>query len=148
MTKYFTYLANWRDYSKVVWSYPYLDFTGLGSLTTASMPVFDRSIKNHPVFIGVVGLDLQIDLVLEYANTTDIDEVMKRLINNSKCPTLNVSYCRLEEIRGSSRCFSKNLCDNHIISNNCARIFKDSVLCGNKLYNGMSFYPCWQTKLH
>ena len=53
--KLFSFLANDLNITQVVWTEPYQDSDGLGMLTTAAIPFYDRALVK---LIGVVGVDV------------------------------------------------------------------------------------------
>ena len=58
MQGYYQYLSLGANISSPVWSDPYEDFDGFGTLYTVSVPIYYTS-QNFRRIIGVVGLDIK-----------------------------------------------------------------------------------------
>lgn len=57
MSSYTSLIARGIEITEPVWVEPYPDASGLGEITTVSMPVYDRS-SGTPFLIAVVGMDI------------------------------------------------------------------------------------------
>lgn len=106
--KYFAYgLSQDQDY--VAWVEPYEFASGIGLGTTASAPVYDRSVF-PPVFAGVVGLDFSfsaMEKALGEENEAGKEEIISRMVTRSiaQCPNLNITQCQLESLsKEDDRC--------------------------------------------
>ena len=117
--KYFAYgLGDEVNEDFVAWVSPYEYSNGIGLGTTASAPVYDRSV-DPPVLAGVVGEDFSF-LAMERALGSDGEEArivtIEKLAERSKaqCPNLQLSKCQLESLRywGGSM-GSKGLCHSN-----------------------------------
>jgi hypothetical protein len=104
--KYFAYgLGDNNNENFVAWVEPYVFSTGVGLGTTASAPVYDRSV-DPPVLAGVVGMDINF-LALERAfdDTSFISSTKSKVIDllvqrsGAVCPKLNITTCQLESLR-------------------------------------------------
>jgi hypothetical protein len=101
--KYFAYgLGDKINEDFVAWVEPYEFSSGVGLGTTASAPVYDRSV-DPPVLAGVVGMDinfLALERAFEYVSGSH-NEVFDTLVQRSGavCPKLKISPCQLESLR-------------------------------------------------
>lgn len=108
MGAYYKYFANAGGMSEddfVAWVAPY-EYSTTGELgTTASAPVYDRSV-NPPILAGVVGLDFSfvaMERALgnegEASKNAIVDKIVKRSV--AVCPGLNYTedVCQLESLR-------------------------------------------------
>lgn len=151
--KYFAYgLGDEVNEDFVAWVSPYEFATGVGLGTTASAPVYDRSV-DPPVLAGVVGLDLSfaaMERALGPENTDTQKAVIEKMAERSKakCPSLELNTCQLQSLRywtGEMR--SKGLCNNTgedacelnpIMSPTCDNISRLN-LYNNRLNEGRSY---------
>jgi len=61
MSSYYQYFAALNaGQQQVVWVEPYIDDSGAGNLTTASIAVYDDTVY-PPVHLGVIGVDLKLE---------------------------------------------------------------------------------------
>jgi hypothetical protein len=133
--KYFAYgLGDETNEDFVAWVSPYEFATGIGLGTTASAPVYDRSV-DPPVLAGVVGMDLSF-AALERAlgpddaktRTTVIERLAMR--SKAKCPLLQLSTCQLESLRyWGGEMGSKGLCYGNEEENTCDLTSITSTTC-------------------
>lgn len=106
--KYFAYGLS-QDEDFVAWVEPYEFATGVGLGTTASAPVYDRSV-NPPIFVGVVGLDFPfsaMEKALGEENEAGKETVISKIVDRSiaQCPVLNITQCQREALgRDGERC--------------------------------------------
>ena len=103
--KYFAYgLGDKVNEDFVAWVEPYEFSTGVGMGTTASAPVFDRTI-DPPVLSGVVGMDIAFaalekafgDELGDSARNTVINQVILR--SGAVCPKIELTPCQMESLR-------------------------------------------------
>ena len=104
--KYFSYGLggdSTSDSTFVAWVSPYISATGGSLVTTASAPVYDRSV-DPPVLAGVVGFDFTLAAMerafgKENKESRDIiiDEIVRKSV--AKCPNFSLSSCQLESLR-------------------------------------------------
>ncbi len=106
--KYFAYgLGEESNENFVAWVEPYRFSTGVGMGTTASAPVFDRTV-DPPVLAGVVGMDISFAALQKaFGQIGDSqNEVIGSIIqlSGAACPKLKLTPCQLESLRkyGSS----------------------------------------------
>jgi hypothetical protein len=102
--KYFAYgLGDKINENFVAWVEPYEFSSGVGLGTTASAPVYDRSV-DPPVLAGVVGMDINfaaLERVFGSSTSGSQSEVLERVVQRSLayCPKLSVTSCQLESLR-------------------------------------------------
>ena len=123
--KYFAYgLGDDINEDFVAWVSPYEFATGVGLGTTASAPVYDRSVE-PPVLAGVVGIDLSFAALERALGPEDAQSraiVIEQLAvrSKAKCPSLQLSTCQLESLRyWGGNMFSKGLCHGDEEVNTC-----------------------------
>lgn len=119
--KYFAYgLGSGNNEDFVAWVEPYEYSTGVGLGTTASAPVFDRTVE-PPVLAGVVGQDVSFAALekafgeMNSSQRTIIDKIIQR--SGAVCPKIELSACQLESLRkygSDDRGNDKALC-NHCV---------------------------------
>lgn len=140
--KYFAYGLSTNDDtdddSFVAWVEPYEYNVGVGLGTTASAPVYDRSV-DPPILAGVVGMDISF-AAMEKALGKDADETKEAVINRivsrsaASCHKLELTDCQLESLR---RYGSSNNENNLAVCNTCdesdVKPLK-SALCENTEY--------------
>lgn len=122
MGNYYIYVAAGLNRSTCIWTEPYDDAVGIGKVTTAAYPIYDRS-ANPPYLIGVTGLDLLLDDLIAFEN---YDQILDELISRSgRCTSDILSECHLESLRGEYKC-------NSIDENTtCESIGKTTKLCSS-----------------
>lgn len=122
MGNYYIYVAAGLNRSTCIWTEPYDDAVGLGKVTTAAYPIYDRS-SNPPYLIGVTGLDLLLEDLIAFEN---YDQILDELISRSgRCTSDILSECHLESLRGDYKC-------NSIDENTtCESIGKTAKLCSS-----------------
>jgi len=104
--KYFSYGLggdSTSDSTFVAWVSPYISATGGSLVTTASAPVYDRSV-DPPVLAGVVGFDFTLaamERALGKENKESRDIIIEDIVRKSvaKCPNFSLSSCQLESLR-------------------------------------------------
>jgi len=102
--KYFAYgLGDNENDQFVAWVEPYQFATGVGMGTTASAPVYDRTVS-PPVLAGVVGMDISFAALQQSIGGIDNESkeaVLLSIVERSTavCPNLNVTDCQLESLR-------------------------------------------------
>ena len=125
MSQYYDYFSTLRqsvDNLSPIWVEPYVDFFGLGDVTTVSRALYDSS-TDPPRLYGVVAVDILIR-DLRNADPTNWQQTITYLSRQVQCPALrNVSECQLDAIRVSrgnskSRCGS-NSCTQTNIGHSC-----------------------------
>ena len=125
MSQYYDYYSTLRqsvDNLSPIWVEPYVDFFGLGDVTTVSRALYDSS-TNPPRLYGVVAVDILIT-DLRNADPDNWQQTITFLSRQVQCPTLrNVSECQLDAIRVSrgnedSRCGNTN-CNEESVSHSC-----------------------------
>lgn len=140
MGGYYKYFANagLSEDDFVAWVEPY-EYITTGELgTTASAPVFDRSV-DPPIFLGVVGLDFSF-AAMERALGKEgqdsknkiIDKIVKRSV--AVCPKLEFrDTCQLESLRAyGSSAAEANF--EATCSTNCTLRPLSSLICSNTTY--------------
>ena len=125
MSQYYDYYSTLRqsvDNLSPIWVEPYVDFFGLGDVTTVSRALYDNS-TNPPRLYGVVAVDILIK-DLRDADPFNWQQTITFLSRQVQCPTLrDVSECQLDAIRVSrgneiSRCGNTN-CNEESVSHSC-----------------------------
>jgi hypothetical protein len=134
--KYFAHgLSDESNKGFVSWVDPYEFSTGVGLGTTASAPVYDRSV-DPPVLAGVVGMDLSyaaLGAVLRMRRMETLEgdlrtELIKR--SGDTCPNLSLDHCQLESLRKYGSDDTGN--ENTLCSDNCSEIKPlKASLCDN-----------------
>lgn len=124
MSSYYLLLSAGLERRKyVVWSEPYEDFYGLGTVTTASVPIYDTR-SNPPFLIGVVGFDVNISDLEKYDNYNDI---LNAFVTRSQtCSKFELTPCQMNFIR-------KEKCSN--INDNCTPVKTVMDSCGTTFNN-------------
>jgi len=85
--------------SKPIWIEPYEDSNGLGQMTTAAIPVFDRS-GSKPFLIGVLGIDVTInDLLKIEPMSVLMDKILKNNVYNCNLIINVLSTCQVNVLR-------------------------------------------------
>jgi len=98
LNSYFTTLSLGMNVQKPLWVEPYIDASGLGEMTTCSMPVYDRSV--NPIrFLGVVGIDLLMETFLKVQIIKDVIVNELVLRSNSACTNSNANECQINTLR-------------------------------------------------
>jgi len=127
LNSYFVILSLGMDISKPLWVEPYIDASGLGEMTTCSIPVYDRSVTPF-IFLGVIGIDVLVD---EFYKTESSREVIQNILiskSMSACVNSNISECQINTIREDKfKCSTSNQSCNKI------KIIWD--ICPNTLNN-------------
>lgn len=82
---------------------PYQFATGLGLGTTASAPVYDRSVT-PPIFLGVVGVDISfsaMEIALGENQEATRDYFIKKIteLSVASCHNIDVEECQLQSLR-------------------------------------------------
>ena len=82
---------------------PYEFATGLGLGTTASAPVYDRSVT-PPIFVGVVGVDISfsaMEIALGENQEATRDVFIKKIteLSVASCHTIDIEECQLQSLR-------------------------------------------------
>ena len=125
MSQYYDYYSTLRqsvDNLSPIWVEPYVDFFGLGDVTTVSRALYDSS-TDPPRLYGVIAVDILIR-DLRNADPVNWQQTITFLSRQVQCPTLrNVSECQLDAIRVSrgneaSRCGTTN-CNEASVSHSC-----------------------------
>ena len=100
LSKYYQFITKGANQTEVVWTEPYEDSYGLGRMTTAAFPVYQRNANNNTkILLGVVGLDvLMSDFTIFDTSEFVVDELVKRSRGN--CLKISPNYCELENMRG------------------------------------------------
>lgn len=149
--KYFAYgLGDETNKNFVAWVEPYEFSTNVGLGTTASAPVYDRTVS-PPVLAGVVGMDITFQALQKAfgdigdSHTAALTKIIQR--SGAVCPKLDkMKPCQLESLRkyGSNDEGSQNaLCNNcdSTIDPLKAELCSDyaSEIWDNELNKGLSF---------
>lgn len=106
MGAYYTYFAQGSGSSSgdsVSWAEPYAFFSGTGLGTTASAPVYDRSVT-PPIFVGVVGLDISfsaMEIALGENQEATRDVFIKKIteLSGGSCHKIDIEECQLQSLR-------------------------------------------------
>jgi hypothetical protein len=90
--------------SHVVWSEPYTYATTGFLGTTVSSPVFDTSNPDHPILVGVVGLDLLVSSMEAMVGGEEMQArgTVLQMLNDrmtAVCPASNITSCKLQGLR-------------------------------------------------
>ena len=98
LNSYFRTLSLGMDIKSPLWVEPYLDSSGLGEMTTCSIPVYDRTVTPSR-FLGVVGIDVMMDDFYFYEASKDI--IIKYLIlkSMSACTNSDTTECQINTMR-------------------------------------------------
>jgi len=102
--KYFAYgLGDSRNENFVAWVEPYEFADGTGIGTTASAPVYDRTV-DPPVLAGVVGIDFSLqafEKALGDESAAGRKKVIDKIVAMSvaSCPTLELTECQRQSLR-------------------------------------------------
>jgi len=112
-------LAEGLNENFVAWVEPYIYADGYTVGTTASAPVFDKSVT-PPVLVGAVGLSIPM-LVMDKALGVAAGslETLKKLADHSTafCPSINVTNCVLQSLRlesGLQDALCEGECDSFV----------------------------------
>jgi len=127
MNSYFVALSLGMNVTKALWVEPYIDASGLGEMTTCSIPVYDRSVT--PIrLIGVIGIDILMDTF--YKVETSKDVITKKLISKSMsaCTNSDATECQINTLRDENyRC--------SVYDGSCNMVQIDWTTCPNALSN-------------
>lgn len=97
MQGYFQFIAAGFASTTVRWTTPYQDALGLGQMVSGALPVYDRRNPDHPLLVGVVGADVTIAELEDFA---DFKSVVAALVARSaECPVINLTDCRMQKLR-------------------------------------------------
>ena len=77
LSNYYTFLADGSDNTKAVWSQPYEDTSGFGTVISISQAVKYTDRDGTQKVLGVVGMDLQMSFLVKYADS--YEEVVQNL---------------------------------------------------------------------
>jgi hypothetical protein len=106
MVGYYSFLASGFTRNEVIWIEPYFDFSGLGLMTSAIIPFYDKINFDPPRLIGVTAMDIT---MAEFYKFDSSDVILNKLLSNSlRCNKFKLSFCQLEDLRGQLKC-SKNI---------------------------------------
>ena len=153
MSQYYDYYSTLRqsvDNLSPIWVEPYVDFFGLGDVTTVSRALYDSS-TNPPRLYGVVAVDILIR-DLRNADPTNWQQTITFLSRQVQCPTLrNVSECQLDAIRVSrgneaSRCGNTN-CNEESVSHSCPSHGSIPRFCSTRRSNYQGEVCCQDSPL-
>jgi len=98
LNSYFSTLSLGMNINSPLWVEPYLDSSGLGEMTTCSIPVYDRTVS--PIrFLGVVGIDVMMDDFYTYEASRNL--IIKNLIlkSMSACTNSDATECQINTMR-------------------------------------------------
>lgn len=121
LTNYYVLFAVGLGHSSnedfVAWVEPYKFYTNDQLGTTASAPVYDRTVHPH-ILIGVAGYTFSIaafDEALGVPNESQetLDKIVRR--STARCPNLEFSLCQMESFRKHGTFGEESLC----FPNNC-----------------------------
>lgn len=127
LNSYFVTLSLGMNVSKPVWAEPYEDSSGLGIMTTCSIPVYDRSVS--PIrFIGVVGIDILMSYFYQIEPNKDV--VSRKLLSKSlsACTNSDATECQINTLRTP-----ENRCTE--LDGSCSMVTIDFPTCPNKMNN-------------
>jgi len=98
LNSYFKTLILGMDIKSPLWVEPYIDSSGLGEMSTCSIPVYDRTV-NPPLFLGVLGIDVMMDDFFLYEPSREI--IIKTLILKSMntCTNDETTECQINTMR-------------------------------------------------
>ena len=97
MQSYFRFIATGLDSDTVRWTTPYEDAFGLGQMVTGARAVYDRRDASNPLLVGVVGADVTMSELEQYADfRTVVGELVAR---GSGCPTISLTDCQMQKLR-------------------------------------------------
>ena len=100
MSRYYEYYSTLRrDVPSVVWAEPYMDASGAGEMTTASIALYDNRTTPQSL-IGVLGIDVLTTTLRELE--PNADTMLRRLVSHSalSCADIsNLDVCDMEILR-------------------------------------------------
>lgn len=156
--KYFAYGLHGKENENfVAWVEPYIYSTNNELGTTASVPVYDRSV-DPPIMAGVIGLDFSfpaMERALGEEGQLAKDAILKRIVELSaaKCPNLSLTACQLQSLReygSGDHSNSEAMCPNVADENeeSCDTNPLKSVLCNE--IDQAQYYPSdiWNNDLN
>jgi len=127
MNSYFVTLSLGMNISKPLWVEPYIDASGLGEMTTCSIPVYDRSVT--PIrLIGVIGIDILMGTFYKVEPSKDV--ITSKLISKSMsaCTNSDATECQINTLRDENyRCTAYD--------GSCSMVQIDWTTCPNSLDN-------------
>lgn len=150
--KYFSYgLGDAVNENFVAWVAPYEYSTGSGMGTTASAPVYDRSV-NPPILIGVVGYDFSFAAMQralgnensEVSKNAIIDEIVRKSV--AYCPLFSLNECQLEALRMYGGSLESGTPDS--MCNSCATELPSirASTCQDSRLNSMNVWNNYNTR--
>jgi len=113
-----------RQTTKISWTEPYLDASGLGEVATCSLPLFKDGF-----FVGVAGIDFALSDMLKIGNLEQITDLL--ITQNNECGVIDLTDCQLEQIR-SVKCNATpdNSCSIKINIDQCQNLMNNNqVFC-------------------
>ena len=135
LNSYFVILSLGMKIEKAIWVEPYTDFSGLGELTTCSIPVYDRSVNPY-ILLGVIGIDISLYdmMVIE----PDVTVITKKLISKSMsaCTNSDATECQINTLRSD-----QFKCSEH--NGNCKTACNSFQIPG---VNSAQKFPLWSMR--
>ena len=129
----------------VVWTEPYEDASGLGSMTSAVLPFYEEKNSHPNKLLGVIGVDVLLDTIL---NFTTIEELNKKILSGKKEPQNSLlDFCQLQSLRGKYKCVTDQYCNVTLTEMpECAQEFDPFYERNQILYLGKVGNCCGDTK--
>ena len=131
--------------TEVVWTEPYEDASGLGSMTSAVLPFYEEKNSHPNKLLGVIGVDVLLDTIL---NFTTIEELNKKILSGKKEPQNSLlDFCQLQSLRGKYKCVTDQYCNVTLTEMpECAQEFEPFYERNQILYLGKVGNCCGETK--
>lgn len=125
LSSYFIAIRLGMNNTRPLWVEPYIDMSGLGLLTTCSIPVYDRTVTPFR-FLGVIGMDISMADMLKLE--PNINKITSALIDmgNQECNDSSAIGCQMASLRNP-----KYKCVGEVTT--CAAI--DFPVCNNPIDN-------------
>mmetsp|Transcript_15698 Transcript_15698/g.16287 ORF Transcript_15698/g.16287 Transcript_15698/m.16287 type:complete len:231 (-) Transcript_15698:41-733(-) len=111
MIDFTSLLSSGSQNTSPIWTEPYLEISGIGNIITAAISIYDSSTV-PPFLVGVVGIDITINDLLEFGTIEQLGQTFKTR-TQSGSSTMNLSNCQIEQLR-TRKCGLSGNCSNTI----------------------------------
>ena len=145
LLNYFFILSSGLVRNEVVWTEPYVDASGLGNMTSAVLPFYEKKNSHPAKLLGVIGVDVLLETILEY---TSLEELNKRILEGKNAPVSSLlDFCQLQSLRGDYKCKTDKYCNVTLTEMpSCEQTFEPFHERTKILYLGKVGNCCGETK--
>lgn len=145
LLNYYFILSSGLVRNEVVWTEPYVDASGLGNMTSAVLPFYEKKNSNPAKLLGVIGVDVLLETILEY---TSLEDLNKRILEGKNAPASSLlDFCQLQSLRGDYKCITDKYCNVTLTDMpSCEQTFEPFHERKRILYLGKVGNCCGETK--